>query len=259
VVVIERKFKTPGSLRLDLAVPAGSIDIETVEGDETYVSVDSDKEKDLEEVKIELRERGDGHEIVVSVERRVSLGGILQISIGSVSIGGGHYRVLVRCPRGADLAVRSASADLDARGSFGSGDVKTVSGDAKLGELEGDLILKTVSGDVDSVRVGGKLVAQTVSGDLRFDDAASTVTAKSVSGDVRVVVASGDVGLTSVSGDIEVAVRRGSRLYVDANSVSGDLDSDVPLVDDPGAGEAAGPLIELRAKTVSGDFRVVRA
>jgi len=53
-------------------------------------------------------------------------------------------------------------------------------------------------------------------------------------------------------------VRSGSRLQVDANSVSGELDSEVPLSDEPGAGND-GPLVRLRAKTVSGDFRIVRA
>jgi hypothetical protein len=56
---------------------------------------------------------------------------------------------------------------------------------------------------------------------------------------------------------MRVAVRRGSRVYIDANSVSGDLDSELELADTPREGD--GPLVELRAKTVSGDFRVVRA
>ena len=103
----------------------------------------------------------------------------------------------------------------------------------------------------------GTIDVETVSGDLRLRDTESSVTANSVSGDVRLQVASGDVGLTSVSGDMEVAIRRGSRVYIDANSVSGELDSELELAESPTGGE--GPIVELRAKTVSGDFRVVRA
>jgi hypothetical protein len=257
--VIERTFQTPGLLKLNLAIPNGTIDVETVEGDETHVVLEADDDRTLDNARVDLRQRGAGHELVVSVEKRTLLGGFVQISIGSISLGGGGYRLRVTAPHGADLEANTASADIIAPGSFGQGAVKTVSGDTTLGEFSADLEVKTVSGDVRVQRVGGRLTANSVSGDLRIDDAASDVQTKSISGDVKLVVAAGEVALTSVSGDIEVAVRRGSRLHVDANSVSGDLDSDVPLADAPGGEGADGPLVELRGKTVSGDFRVVRA
>jgi hypothetical protein len=258
-MIEERTFQTPGPLRLELGVPSGAIDVETIDGDVTEVALECDNERAVADATIELRERKSGHELVVSTERRTLLGGIVQISIGGISVGGHAYRLRIRCPHGADLVVRSASADVDARGSFGEGDVKTTSGKVDLGEFSGALALKTVSGDAAVRRVGGKLTTQLVSGDLRVDDTAASVQTRTISGDVRLVVAEGAVDLTTVSGDIEVGVRRGSRLHVDANSVSGSLDSEVPLTGAPDETGTGGPLVDLRAKTVSGHFRVVRA
>jgi hypothetical protein len=67
-----------------------------------------------------------------------------------------------------------------------------------------------------------------------------------------------------VSGDILIGVRRGSRVYVDANTVSGSTSSELNLTDAPAedgdAGDAdGGPMVEIRAKTVSGDVSLVRA
>ena len=197
------------------------------------------------------------------------------ISIGDLHFGGREWRLRVTCPAGAELKTSTAAANLTARGRYSAADVKTASGDVTIDVIDGDariksvsgdvaiesvggdLDLKTVSGDVEVGHVGGNTTARTVSGDLRLRDTESSVTANSVSGDVRLQVASGDVGLTSVSGDMEVAIRRGSRVYIDANSVSGELDSELELAESPTGGE--GPIVELRAKAVSGDFRVVRA
>jgi hypothetical protein len=257
--MIERTFHTPGPLRLDLEVPAGEIEVDTVDGDETAVTLDCDDPRALDGARVELRPRGSGHELVVATERRAILGGIVQVSIGPLNVGGAKYRLHVRCPHGADLRARTASAQVDGRGRFGLADVQSASGDVVLGEVDGDLVLKTVSGDAVVRRVGGTLAANLVSGDLAVSEAQRSAQAKTVSGDVHLVVREGKVGIVSVSGDIEVGVRSGSRLHVDANSVSGVLDSEVPLADAPAAAGGDGPLVELRVKTVSGDFRVVRA
>jgi DUF4097 and DUF4098 domain-containing protein YvlB len=274
--MIEKTFHTPGPLALRLGIPSGRIEVETVDGEETHVVLTSQDESLLEDARVELRERAGGHEVVVEVERRRASFLGIDISIGPISISKSGLHLTVQCPHGADLDLHTASAAVVARGRYGSAEVKTASGDVTVDDVAGSMNVRTASGDVDVARVGGQgrfqtvsgdvtvgevggdAVAQLVSGDLRIDDAMASVAAKSVSGDQMLrAVERGEIGITSVSGDILVGVRQGSKLFVDANSVSGSMNSELDLADAPPAGD--GPMVELRAKTVSGDVRVVRA
>jgi Putative adhesin len=250
----EHRFHTPEPIELEIKIPAGDIHIETVEGDESFVSLDGvDKLLDLAEV------RQEGRRIVVELKGKKSFG--LTISIGDFNFGPGGLRVRARVPHGSTTNLQTSSADMKLRGRVRSLDVKTVSGDLVVnGEIEREATVKTMSGDVRLERVGGELRVQTVSGDVNAQSVGGSIVAKSVSGDFRVESArEGHVTAQSVSGDIELGVPAGTLLDVDAGSVSGDLASEVPLGSDPGADLADGPTLVVRGKTVSGDFRVFRA
>jgi DUF4097 and DUF4098 domain-containing protein YvlB len=179
--------------------------------------------------------------------------------------------------------VRTKSADVAARGTYGAFEVKTASGDVVVGEIQrdgrfksasgdiavdevgGQLHVQTASGDVAVQRVRGDLVAQLVSGDIWVRDAQASVHVNTVSGDQRIeAVVDGTVEAKAVSGDVYVGVRRGSRVYVDANTVSGSTGSEFELSDAPadtsdGDDDESAPLVELRLKTVSGDIQIARA
>jgi hypothetical protein len=257
-VPIEKTFHTPRPLRLAAAFAAGELEVESVDGEETTVVADAGKPDALEHLLVEVRDRGDGQELVIDAERRRGLfGGIVQVHLAGVAVGGADYRIQVRCPHGTAIALKTASADLRARGTFGGAEIKTTSGKVDLDVLRGDADVRSVSGDVSVHRVDGRLDARTVSGDLRVDGAGSDVTTKTVSGDQELVVEEGEIRTNSVSGDVEIGVRAGSRVDVDASSVSGHLHSELELGDAPS--EGAGPVVVLRGKTVSGDFRVRRA
>jgi DUF4097 and DUF4098 domain-containing protein YvlB len=115
-----------------------------------------------------------------------------------------------------------------------------------------------VSGDIQIGQAQQPLVLNSVSGDVHVREAAASVTSRSVSGDQQIEsVVEGEVTAQAVSGDVVIGIRRGSKLWVDANSVSGDTSSELELSGDAPAGD--GPLVEVRARTVSGDVRLVRA
>ena len=258
-------FHTPGGVRLDLRVPAGSIQIATVDGEETRVeleSVDGDPEIEAEAL-IEAR---DGR-ITIAIEERK----ILFLKTAP------NVRVRVSMPHDAELAANTVSADVDARGArLAAVDVRTVSGDARLERVDGNAKLKSVSGDLHVGDVGGEATAQTVSGDVEVGHVGGTLEVRTVSGDVEVAevgggvtgqttsgdlrlraVVQGKVTLKTISGDLTVGIREGSALWVDAKSVSGDTSSDLPLGDAPPNGDK--PLVELRATAMSGDITVTRA
>jgi hypothetical protein len=265
------RFETPGTVRLRVALRAGEVSIETTDAPEVVVDVmplrdDKASREAAAETSIELHELHDGHEVAVDVPKRWGFAKAREAGVG----------VRIRCPHGADLDLTSDAADLDARGRVGavraksaSGDLSlqvvqgaldasTASGDVVAGEVLGAAKVKTASGDVEVKRVCGELSAGLVSGDLNVGEALAAVRVTTVSGDVRVDAAGGgDVDLKSVSGDVEIGMCSGLRLWIDASSVSGTMTSELELTETPPADDA--PLVELRAKSVSGDLRIRRA
>ena len=248
----EQRFHTPDGMELRVDIPAGQIDVSTVDGDESVVVVEGD-ERVVEQTRVEL----EGRTLIVGFRGRKPFG--LVFSLGS--LGNGRLRVRATVPHGADARIATASADAQLDGRFGSVELTTASGDLTArGEIERDATLKTVSGDVRVERIGGRLRCQTVSGDIEVGSVGGSAELKSVSGDVRVeCLRQGESRFTSVSGDIAFGIAPGSFLDVDAGSVSGSLSSEVALAGMPvGVGED-GPTVVLRGKTVSGDVKVFRA
>jgi len=266
-------FETPGELTLDVHVPAGRIEIETVDATTTEVELDARGSSDqvaelLEDARIELREVPGGHELSVDVEGRRGIGfGFLRKL---------DVRLAIRTPHGANVRSESATADLRGRGRFGSleakaasGDVdfdevagdarvEAASGDVRVSSVKGDADVSTASGDAKLGRVEGKLSARAASGDVSVDEAGGGVEVRTASGDQRIgSVAAGSVDVQSMSGDISIGIRQGSNVWVDARAMSGDLRSEVELGDEPPAEDA--PLVELRATSMSGDVTVRRA
>jgi hypothetical protein len=276
-------FSTPGPVRLDLELPSGDIDIEAGETDETRIELEavSSNEQVQEMVataRIECMQRGDGHEVVVEVRTRHGVW--ISFSRGpDIRLGSPEMRLRISCPKGAALDVKTKSADLKARGEYADvdvktasgdvnveqaagADVKTASGDVHFDEVAGRLDVKSASGDVSVWKVASAANIQLVSGDVMIREAEDSVSANTVSGDqVLQAVLKGRIELRAISGDIVVGVRRGSRVFVDANTVSGSTSSEFELGDAPGAAPAAedAPLVEVFAKTVSGDVRLTRA
>jgi DUF4097 and DUF4098 domain-containing protein YvlB len=251
--MLEHTFDTPLPVTLEVLIPSGDIDVETADGEQSYVTVDGD-ERMLEHVEV----RHDGGKVVVTVRDKGKFG----ISFGSLVFGNGGLRVQARVPHGAGVKVKTASADTELSGTFAGLDVNSASGDVQMrGQVAENVRIKTVSGDVQLERVDGDLSIQCVSGDIRVRSVAGSVDTKSVSGDIRIdALTAGDVRFTSVSGDIELGIAQGSLLDVDAGSTSGDLSSEVPLASEPLVGEStAAPTVVLRGRTVSGDVKVFRA
>jgi len=243
---------TPGPLDLDIRVQAGRVEIETTETDETTVELEPLDGGDaaraaVESARHELRPSGDGHRLVIEIARRPRLFGWNEPEM----------LVRIRCPHGAAVDAKTASADVELRGRAGAFTTKTASGDVVV-EAAADVDVKTASGDVSVGRATGRVNVNTMSGDVVLDEAAGAVSAHTMSGDVRVErLAAGAVELRTMSGDIVASVRTGATLWIDASSMSGEVSSDLPVSDSVPAGGRTD--IELRASSMSGDIDLRRA
>jgi hypothetical protein len=184
------------------------------------------------------------------------------------------FALSVTVPPDTAVTVASASGPSTLRGRLGavtstssSGDLdvehctalqaRSASGDVRAGRVDGASDVGNASGDVRITDAGGPVQVRTASGDLLVGTAATDVTARTASGDVRIdTAASGTLRLKTVSGDATVGVAPGLRIWLDLQTVSGRLRSDLPE-DAPEAGGAAQLSISLQS--VSGDLRLRRA
>ncbi len=252
------EFVTPEPPKLRGGIAAGRIEIQTTEMAETVVDVEAIR-GDLEGLKVFQH----GREIVIEQRKRFGFKN-------------DEYEVRIRAPHGSDIDLNLASADIRADGRFGSLEVNTASGDVEVGEVDRNAKVRSASGDVQLGPVAGPLDVNTASGDVQVHTAGAGGTIRSASGDVQIgraaervtvqtasgdqmieSVAEGSVDLKSASGDVQVGIKEGSRLHVDARSLSGDTTSEVELLGVETGTE--GPLVLVKAATMSGDIRIVRA
>ena len=266
-------FETPGSVFLQIKLPSGRVVVTTSDEPRTSVElVGSGRRGDdaVEDVVVTADERNGRHVVRIEQTDRFRWGPI-QITWG------GEIEARITCPVGTDLELSGGSVELRSNGELGDASVRTASGDVRLRSVSGKLELKTasgdvsldamnegslvtVSGDVEIGRIDGSLTARSVSGDTRIRALAGLVAVTTTSGDVELdAVSGGDVRVQTVSGDVRVGVVQGTRVWIDAASVSGDLASELGLEDSEPASDAGGPVVPLHVKTVSGDVSIVRS
>jgi DUF4097 and DUF4098 domain-containing protein YvlB len=266
---MQKTFDIDGPAQIEVRLASGEIVVDpTLEGqiEVELTAHDDESQRLVDDARIELNDR----HLVIDVPNKR---GGFSFSLGFARQG---ITCRIRCPQSSGLSARTKSADVLTRGTLGglnvstaSGDVeaarveggvniKSASGDTRVQELMGGVNVQTASGDIELEIVHGPANVNSASGDVTIGEAYDNVSANTVSGDQEHgAVMRGKVAAHSVSGDVTIGVRRGSKVYLDCNTVSGDSSSELELTTDVPAGD--GPLVEIRAKTVSGDIRITRA
>ncbi len=263
---------TPTAPVLDLRLPAGRVEVSTADVVTTTVELTllagDGGDEAIAATREELVPDGERQRLVVHVpERR---GRIISLRREP------EIELRVTAPIGTRVDVSTIAADVHVRGEVSTVNCKTVSGDASVERVDGDASVRSTSGDVTVGTVRGVARLQSMSGDVRADHGTARVEAKSMSGNVAVGRVGGsieassmsgdiDVGsvrvgtadLSTMSGDVRVAVERGSRVYLDLKTLSGDASSDLAMTDQQPAEE--GVELTVRASTKSGDVIVRRA
>ncbi len=271
-------FPAPRQLAVNVKLPRGNVEVETADVQEATVELTGSSDRAREQIErseIRFENKSDYDELTVDADPEDFGWSAGRVKL-SISLSGrrDHVNVKVRVPHGTNLRADTGSADVRASGRYGTLETHTAAGDVWVDEVEQDAALKVASGDVRIARVGGSLKMQTAAGDLlagpvggdaevktaagdvNLEEVGGSVTVHSVSGDLRIgAVTQGKVELKSVSGDMAVGVRRGSRVWMDVKTVTGDARSEL----DAGADDGEGPLVELKATAMSGDIKIVRA
>jgi DUF4097 and DUF4098 domain-containing protein YvlB len=268
---MQKTFEVQGPVELDVRLASGDIDVDPNTDGSVEIELiahDEESQRLVDDARIELSPHGNRPTIVVDVPQKRGF------SLNLFGRSGIECRI--RCPHDSGLAIRTKSADVSARGTLGGLNVATASGDIDIDRVSGGVNVKSASSDFSAREIGGGVNIQTASGDIDVSVARGPVNVTSVSGDISIgeaydnvnansvsgdqdhgAVMQGVVAAHSVSGDVTIAVRRGSKAFLDCTTVSGDTVSELELSSDAPAGD--GPLVEIRAKTVSGDIRITRA
>jgi Toastrack DUF4097 len=266
---MQKTFVIDGPAQIEVRLASGEIEVDPTAVDSVEVELtahDEDSQRLVDDARVELRDRT----LIVDVPHK--RGGFNW----GLMFGRQGITCRIRCPQSSGLSVKTKSADVVARGTIGGLNVMGASGDVEAMRVEGGVNVRSASGDIRVEEVLGGVNVQTASGDVEIETVHGAANVASASGDVRIgaaydnvnantvsgdqehgAVMRGQVHAQSVSGDVTVAVRRGSKVYLDCNTVSGDTSSELELMGDEPLGD--GPLVEIRAKTVSGDIRITRA
>jgi Putative adhesin len=242
--------------------PAGSVTVEAVEDAPEYV--------------VEVEPLDSAAEELVDQVDVVATGSRLRVTAPERRLWRSpRFAVRVTVPRGTATRVAVASADADLRGELGpvevttaSADgvvehcselqVRTASGDTRVGTVTGSATIGTASGNVRVQSVGTGLRVRTASGDVEVGAAAGEVSVSTASGDVGIDrLTGGEVRVKTASGDVSLGVVPGLRVWLDLSSVSGRM---VSALEEDGAGPGGERAqLTLSVRSVSGDQRIRRS
>lgn len=260
------RFETPNPLDVSVRNQAGTVEITATEVTQTSVEIvpnDAKGAELVERTRVQLSE--DAGRLRIDVpDRRMLRQPALEI--------------IVTVPTDSSIDVKTATADVQTRGIFDSATVATASADVSLSHVGGALEVTTASGNIHIGRGAGPVRVRTASGDLRLDVSEVEASAQTASGDVIIGRLSGDLTARSasgdviigsagggsvqaktMSGDVVIGVASGLLLWLDLNSLSGDVASQLGPDDSTADGDAdREPDLRISASTMSGDVLLRR-
>ena len=260
-------FDTPGHVLADVRIPSGDVIVRARDTGVSTVHIEGDRGDEDITVTCEPAPDG-GHRLLVEVRNKKSWA-LFRFSWGQ------DLEVVLEVPTSTDLQVNTGSADLGVRGTVAGIDFRTGSGEVRFENVDGDVKIKSASGDMQGRSVQGHLACHGASGDVEVDTVRGGVTMRTASGDIELgevdgglsvstvsgdvtigALREGDAKVRSVSGDIEIGVAQGVGVFLDVQSSSGEVASNLDAAAELGGGVAD---LEINASSVSGDITIRRS
>ncbi len=259
-------FATPEPITACVEIVSGAVQFIATDRKDTVVRVsprDEDRESDVRMAE-GMRVEFENGTLTVSAGRRF-------MALGR----GGSVVVDIELPSRSRLEVSSVSAQVRAEGDFGDCRFATVSGDATVESVTGNIKADSASGGVAVEAVVGGAVMSTASGDaslgeltgdVKFRAASGSLSVKRLRGTVNAQTSSGDVTVTAAttggvavqtgSGGVEVGVAEGTAARLDLRTHSGEVRNSLRPTDGPEDGD---DTLTVDVRTGSGDVCVQRA
>lgn len=215
-------------------------------GDETYLSA----------ISVELRD------------------GELLIQLPARGVGDATVHLDLAVPDGLDFLISAGSAEIEVNAPIGKAKIASGSGEVLLAEVQeldctagsGDITvhrltgnsarLTSGSGDIDVAETSAAIRAKSGSGDVTIRNLRGQLNASTGSGDITVPSTTGTLDLRTASGDITIGVADKLPVWLDLDSVSGNLRIALDAGSEPAPGERHA---SIRARTASGEIAVYRA
>lgn len=144
---------------------------------------------------------------------------------------------VLEVPEKSSLEIHNVSGHVKVEFIQGSVNVDALNSLIELSDIAGSMILRSVSGNMNIVRSSGRIEANSISGDFQFTDLQSqSIDASTASGNIFYngnFFDNGRYTLSNYSGAIEVAAPANSSFELDARSVKGIVQSEIPLQSKP--------------------------
>ena len=150
------------------------------------------------------------------------------------------------------LSVEARSGRVTLRGIRGDTRIVSRSGSVQAESIAGSLTVESRSGSVCVSGCAGSATVVSRSGSVQVEDVGGSLKIESRSGSVRYEGAvRGDFDINIVSGSVRLSVDPDSSFFLDAESASGAVRSDMPLRRGGGATRAEGPTVRIRTRSGS--------
>ena len=156
-----------------------------------------------------------------------------------------------------EVTVVARSGSVTVKGVRGDASAESRSGRVEVSRVTGKASVKARSGAIEVREVGGDLEVQGHTGSVAIEMAHGAVRARAHTGVVRYSGrVEGDINISAHTGSIVFAVAPSQTFFLDAESDTGSVRSELPPRRGGGAPAGTGPKVRLRAHT--GSIRITR-
>lgn len=140
---------------------------------------------------------------------------------------------VLEVPEKTSLEIHNVGGRVKVDGVSGGLSIDALNSSIELNDIHGSMILRSVSGNMSVARSSGRIEANSISGDLQFTDLSSqSVDGSTTSGNISFegnFYDNGRYTLSNYSGFIDIATPADSSFELDARSVKGSVQSEIPL------------------------------